>query len=250
MRMTPPIIGIICMDDRPQNGEHPPRFGQKQSYAHAVARAGAAPLLIPLLADEALLRALYDRMDGLLLPGGEDVHPNQYGEPVHAKCGKISDLRDGVELALIRWAVADHKPLLAICRGIQVLNVALGGSLYQDIQAQVPQAGRHDCHASHARNQVAHDVAIVPDSRLAYLVGTDALPVNSFHHQAVKDVAPGLIVAAHAPDGIIEAVEGEGQPFVLGVQWHPEDLAADDGRAQRLFDALAEASRAPSPGRP
>jgi putative glutamine amidotransferase len=239
--MTLPIIGIVCMDDRPQQDPHAPRFGQNQSYVHAVARAKAAPLLIPLLADEVLLRALYDRMNGLLLPGGEDVHPNQYGEAVHDRCGKISDLRDGVELALIRWAVADHKPLLAICRGIQVLNVALGGSLYQDIQDQVPQAGRHDCHASHARNQVAHEVAIAPDSRLAYLVGTELLPVNSFHHQAVKDVAPGLMVAARAPDGIIEAVEGEGQPFVLGVQWHPEEMADDDGRAQRLFDALVEA---------
>ncbi len=239
--MTPPTIGIVCMDDRPQKDTHAPRFGQNQSYAHAVARARAAPLLIPLLADETLLRALYDSMDGLLLPGGEDVHPNQYGEPVHDRCGEISDLRDGVELALIQWAMADHKPLLAICRGIQVLNVALGGSLYQDIQAQVSQAGRHDCHAIHARNQVAHDVAVAPDSRLAYVVGTDSLPVNSFHHQAIKDVAPGLVVVARAPDGIIEAVEGEGQPFVLGVQWHPEDLAAGDDRAQRLFDALVEA---------
>ena len=239
--MTPPTIGVVCMDDRPKLDPHAPRFGQNQSYVHAVARAGAAPLLIPLLADEALLRALYDRIDGLLLPGGEDVHPNQYGEPVHDRCGKISDLRDGVELALIRWAMADHKPLLAICRGIQVLNVALGGSLYQDIQAQVPQAGEHNCHASHARNQVAHDVAVAADSRLAYLVGTDSLPVNSFHHQAVKEVAPGLVVAARAPDGVIEAVEGEGQAFVLGVQWHPEEMAAEDDRAQRLFDALVEA---------
>jgi len=240
--MAGPIIGIVCMDDHPQLDKHAPRFGQNQSYIHAVARAGAAPLLIPLLAGEAPLRSLYDRIDGLLLPGGEDVHPNQYGEPVHDKCGKISDLRDEVELALIRWAMADHKPLLAICRGIQVLNVALGGSLYQDIQAQVPGAGRHNCHDSHARNQAAHDVAVVPDSRLAYLVGTELLPVNSFHHQAVKEVAAGLTVAARATDGIIEAVEGEGRPFVLGVQWHPEEMAEEDSRAQRLFDALAEAS--------
>ncbi|MBN1137347.1 MAG: gamma-glutamyl-gamma-aminobutyrate hydrolase family protein [Anaerolineae bacterium] len=241
--MTTPIIGIVCMDDRPQDGEHGPRFGQNQSYAHAVARAGAAPLLIPLLAGEALLRALYDKIDGLLLPGGVDVHPKRYGEEIHEKCGSISEIRDEVELVLIRWAMADHKPLLAICRGIQVLNVALGGSLYQDIRAQVPEADRHDCHTSHARNQVAHDVAIAPDSRLAYLVGTGLLPVNSFHHQAVKEVAPGLMVSAQAPDGIIEAVEGEGRPFVLGVQWHPEEMAAEDDRAQWLFDALVEASK-------
>ena len=244
--MTPPTIGIVCTDDHPEQDSHPPRFGQNQSYVHAVARAGAAPLLIPLLADEALLRALYDRTDGLLLPGGVDVHPNRYGEPVHEKCGAISPIRDEVELTLIRWTLAGRRPLLAICRGIQVLNVALGGSLYQHIPAQLPQAIRHDCHASHARSQVAHDVVVSPGSRLARLVGTGPLPVNSFHHQAIKDVAPGLAVTAFAPDGIVEAVEGEGWPFVLAVQWHPEELAPDDDRAQWLFDALVEACEVPA----
>jgi len=241
--MTPPTIGIVCADDRAQKDKHAPRFGQNQSYAHAVARAGAAPLLIPLLADEALLRALYERMDGLLLPGGVDLHPRWYGEEVHEKCGSISEVRDEVELTLIRWGMADRKPMLAICRGIQVLNVALGGSLYQDIKAQVPRAGRHNCESDHARNQLAHDVDVAPGSRLADLAGSGLLPVNSFHHQAVKGLALGLAITAQAPDGIIEAVEGEGQPFLLGVQWHPEELAADDPRAQRLFDALVEACR-------
>lgn len=239
--MTLPIIGIVCMDDRPQQDPHAPRFGQNQSYVHAVARAKAAPLLIPLLADEVLLRALYDRMNGLLLPGGEDVHPNQYGEAVHDRCGKISDLRDGVELALIRWAVADHKPLLAICRGIQVLNVALGGSLYQDISAQVPGAGRHDWYPGYPRDYLPHPVEITPHTRLAHLMGAGPLPVNSLHHQAVKEAAPGLTVTAWAPDSIVEAVEANRHPFALGVQWHPEELAPDDTGAQRLFDALVEA---------
>jgi len=248
--MIPPTIGIICLDDHPEKDGHAPRFSLNQSYAHAVARAGAAPALIPLLADEALLRALYDRIDGLLLPGGVDIHPRHYSEEIHPKCGAISEIRDEVELAFIRWARADYKPLLAICRGIPVLNVAMGGSLYQDIKAMIPGAMRHDCHSSHARDDVAHDVVITPGSHLAQLIGTDLLPVNSFHHQAVKELAPGLTVTARAPDGIVEAVEEEGRPFVLGVQWHPEELAADDSRAQRLFDALVEASRAQSPGRP
>lgn len=243
--MTPPTIGIVCTDDHPQKDSHPARFGQNQSYARAVARAGAAPLLIPLLTDEALLRALYDRMDGLLLPGGVDLHPRLYGEEVHAKCGDISEVRDGVELALLRWARADYKPVLAICRGIQTLNVALGGSLYQDIGTMVPQTLQHNCHYEHARNDVAHDVAIAPSSRLARLAGTDLLPVNSFHHQAIKELAPGLTITARAPDGIIEAVEEEGRPFLLGVQWHPEEMAAEDDRAQRLFDALVEACEGP-----
>jgi putative glutamine amidotransferase len=235
-----PTIGIVCLDDHPIRDPHAPRFGLNQSYVHAVARAGAAPLLIPLLAGETLLRALYDRIDGLLLPGGEDVDPNHYGESIHDRCGAISAIRDQVELALVRWAMDDGKPLLAICRGIQVLNVALGGSLYQDIQAQVPGAQRHDWYPGYPRDYPAHPVEIAPHTRLVHLIGGGPLPVNSLHHQSVKEAAPGLTVTAWAPDGIVEAVEAGEHPFALGVQWHPEELAPGDARAQRLFDALVE----------
>jgi putative glutamine amidotransferase len=134
-------------------------------------------------------------------------------------------------------------PLLAICRGIQVLNVALGGTLYQDLQAQAPEAERHSWSPGYPRDYIAHAVSIGPQTRLARIVGADPLPVNSFHHQAIKDVAPGLTVTARAPDQIIEAVEANGQAFVVGVQWHPEGLARDDVRAQRLFDAQVKACR-------
>ena len=145
-----PTIGITCLDDRPTPDQHPPRFGQSQAYVHALARAGAAPLLIPQLpvlstvegTDKTLLRTLYELLDGLLLSGGEDVDPAYYGEPRHEKCGPVSPDRDEFELTLARWAIDDEKPLLAVCRGIQVLNVALGGSLYQDIQAQVRGADK------------------------------------------------------------------------------------------------------------
>jgi putative glutamine amidotransferase len=213
-----------------------------------VARAGAAPLLIPNLTDKTLLRTFYDLFDGLLLSGGEDVDPAHYGEARHEKCGPVSPDRDEVELTLTRWAIVEGKPLLAICRGIQVLNVALGGSLYQDIQAQVQGAGKHDWRAGTPRNDLSHTVMVVPQTRLAHILGALNSPgplywVNSLHHQAIKDVAPGLTVAARAPDGIVEAVEVEGHPFAIGVQWHPEELAADsmDVRAQRMFDALVEA---------
>jgi putative glutamine amidotransferase len=239
----PPIVGIVCLDDRPRRDPHAPRFGQNQAYVHAVARAGAAPVLIPLLEDSALLRVLYQRLDGLLLPGGVDVDPAHYGEEIHEKCGEISPLRDQVELALIRWAVQDGKPMLAICRGIQVLNVALGGSLIQDIGACRPAAGEHDWGSRHPRDHIAHLANIRPGTRLAGLTGTASLPVNSMHHQALEDVAPGLTVSATAPDGIVEAVEMEGHPFCLAVQWHPEELAAHDPRAQALFDALVVACR-------
>ena len=280
LRTPLPTIGITCLNDQPTQDQHPPRFGQNQTCVHAVARAGAAPLLIPPLTDETLLRTLYELLDGLLLSAGEDVDPTYYGELRHEKCGPVSPDRDKAELTLSRWAMDDEKPLLAICRGIQVLNVALGGSLYQDIQTQVQGASRHDRRPDHPRNHLSHPVLstacpelvlspstslrinsvegqsrrvegtaiVAPQTRLAHILGPLNSPgplywVNSLHHQSIKDVAPGLTVAARAPDGIVEAVEVEGHPFAIGVQWHPEELAATsmDVRAQRIFDALVEA---------
>lgn len=210
-------------------------------------RAGAASLLIPQLTDKTLLRTIYDLVEGLLLSGGEDVDPAHYGEPRHEKCGLVSPDRDAVELTLTRWAMDDGKPLLAICRGIQVLNVALGGSLYQDVQAQVQEADKHDWHPGYPRNRLSHTAIIVPQTRLAHILGPLNSPcplhlsVNSLHHQAIKDVAPGLTVAARAPYKLVEAVEANGHPFAIGVQWHPEELADNDIRARRIFDALVEA---------
>jgi putative glutamine amidotransferase len=261
--------------------QYAPRFGQNQAYVHALTRAGAASLLIPPLpvlspsalrlrpstslrtssgqaslrtssvegTDETLLRTLYELLDGLLLAGGEDVDPAYYGEPRHEECGPVSPERDKAELALTRWAMDDGKPLLAICRGIQVLNVALGGSLYQDIQAQARGADRHDWHPGYPRNRLSHMAIVTPQTRLVHILGSSnspsslCIPVNSLHHQAIKDVAPGLTVAARAPDKIIEAVEAEAHPFAIGVQWHPEELADNDVQAQRIFDALVEAVR-------
>jgi putative glutamine amidotransferase len=223
--------------------KYSPRVGMSQSYVHALLEAGAAPVLIPNIADKAILRAVYERLDGLLLPGGGDIDPVHYGESRHEKCNEPSAERDDTELALARWAIEGGMPLLGICRGIQVLNVALGGSLFQDIQAQLPGAERHDWYPNHPRDRLSHTVSIHPDARLARIVGTGTLPINSLHHQSVKDVAPGLVVAGRSPDEIIEAVEAPGHPFAVGVQWHPEELVGNDDRAQRLFDALVEASR-------
>jgi len=265
LRTPLPTIGITCLDDRPIQDQHCPRFGQSQAYVHALTRAGAASLLIPPLpalspsislrtssvegTDQTLLRTLYELLDGLLLAGGEDVDPACYGEPRHEKCGPVSPDRDKAELTLTRWAMDDGKPLLAICRGIQVLNVALGGSLYQDIQAQARGADKHDWHPGYPRNRLSHKAIVTPQTRLAHILGSLnsprslCIPVNSLHHQAIKDVAPGLTVAARAPDKIIEAVEAEAHPFAIGVQWHPEELADNDVQAQRIFDALVEAVR-------
>jgi putative glutamine amidotransferase len=241
--------------DEPTQDQHalpfdnPGRFSQNQTYVHALARAGAASLLIPHLpvlsvaegTDETLLRTIYNLLDGLLLPGGGDVDPAHYGEPRHEKCGPVSPDRDKAELTLARWAIDDKKPLLAICRGIQVLNVALGGSLYQDIQTQIQRADKHNWHPGYPRDRLSHTLIVTPQTRLAHILGTTSLPVNSLHHQALEDVAPGLTVTARAPDQIVEAVEAEGHPFAIGVQWHPEELADNDAQAQRIFDALVEA---------
>jgi putative glutamine amidotransferase len=235
-----PLIGITCMTILAEN--YSPRLGMSLSYVNALLKAGAAPLLIPHIADKAVLRAVYERLDGLLLPGGGDIDPVHYGESRHENCNEPSAERDDTELALARWAMDGEMPVLAICRGIQVLNVALGGSLYQDIQAQIPGAERHDWYPGYPRDHLPHSVELDPQARLAHIVGASLLPVNSLHHQSLKDVAPGLTVVARAPDGVIEAVEAVDHPFAIGVQWHPEELASGDARAQRLFDAFVQAS--------
>lgn len=247
-------VGITCSTFSSGDESRPLRLGQSQTYLQALIRAGAAPVLIPHLADLTLLRSLYERLDALLLPGGGDVAPHHYSQQPHPKCGPPDADRDATELALARWCVQDHKPLLAICRGIQVLNVALGGSLYQDVAAQVPGAARHDWYPDHPRDLLAHAVDVEPGTRLAAILGFDggppggptsrrltSLEVNSLHHQAIKELAPGLRITACAPDGIVEAVEVEGPVFALGVQWHPEELTQKDVRAQHLFDALIHA---------
>jgi putative glutamine amidotransferase len=240
----PPIVGITCLTIPPREDHRPPQLGQNQTYLQAVARAGAAPLLIPSLVDGDQLRAIYDSLDGLLLPGGEDVDPNRYGESRLEACGPSSPERDATELTLARWAMDEGKPLLAICRGIQVLNVVLGGSLYQDIEIQLPDAGKHDWYPGQPRDLRPHPVDIVPGTRLARIVGNvTSLAVNSLHHQALKALAPGLRISARAPDGVVEAVEAPDHPFALAVQWHPEELAKGDARAQALFDALVGACR-------
>ena len=189
-------------------------------------------------------RSIYQRLDGLLLPGGVDVDPALYGEARHPELGKVNDALDEAELVLTRWALEDDLPLLGICRGIQVLNVAAGGSLYQDVPAQIPGALQHRFSSSkYPRDHRGHAVRIRPDSRLAQVFGAVDLAVNSRHHQAVKDVAPGFVVTAQAPDGVIEGLEKPEARFAVGVQWHPESLAASDPQMLALFQALVQAAR-------
>ena len=236
-----PLIGIPGRSD--QSGRFgTPVFTQNRTYVEAVATTGGAPVLIPLNLDEEALRAIYERLDGLLLAGGVDLDPKHYGEAIHEKCGQIDEARDAVELTLSHWALAEGLPILAICRGIQVLNVAAGGTLYQDIGSQAPGSLKHDCWPDHPRDHLAHQVTVNGDSQLAAILGQSQVGVNSMHHQAVKDLALRFRVVARSADGLIEAIEDHDHPFALGVQWHPEELM-EDASMRRLFEDFVSTAR-------
>jgi putative glutamine amidotransferase len=237
-----PLIGITTAEwVRPDTGWVYNRM--YQPIALGVARAGGLPVYIPTGIDEPTLRAIYARLDGVLLPGGPDVDPALFGESRHPKLGEVDAPRDSIELPLVRWAVEDDLPLFGICRGHQVINVALGGTLVQDIPTQLETTINHDQPNEVPRSARVHNVAIDPDSRLAALMGATQVSVNSLHHQSVGQPAPNTCVTAYAPDGVIEALEIPDHRFALSVQWHPEDLAANDGTMQRLFDAFVAAAQ-------
>ena len=211
------------------------------NITRCVERAGGLPVLIPLGLSEDTLRGLYARLDGVLFSGGGDIDPARYGADGHAKLAGVDAERDRVELTLARWVVDDAKPFFGICRGSQILNVALGGTLYQDI-GEHSGAQRHTFpypEFPHALR--AHAVKVEEDATLARVLGEPLLTVNSLHHQASKDIAPGLTVAARAPDGVVEALEVPAHPFGLAVQWHPEALP-DAPEMRRLFEAFVAAA--------
>lgn len=203
--------------------------------------AGALPALLPVTGDEATLNAYVETFDGFLFSGGVDVDPLRFGEQQRACCGAISPLRDENELALARLlAKRKNKPALGICRGFQVLNIALGGDIYQDIAADRPEPS-----LNHRQKQpetyVSHSVRLTPGSRLFAAIGREEIMVNSLHHQAVRRLAEGFAQTAEAPDGVIEAAELAEHPFFVGVQWHPERLWWKDEAHFALFRAFVEA---------
>ncbi len=222
--------------------------GSKNHVAYApialsIERAGGLPLLIPYGLQTDTLRALYERLDAVLIPGGGDVDPKHYGAARHPLTDRIDPERDTTELTLARWAFEDDRPLFGICRGHQVINVALGGTLVQDIPSLMQTEITHYMPRSLPRDARGHTVSINPDSQLAGITGSTDLHVNSYHHQSVERPAPPARVTAYAPDGVVEAVEVPDRRFALSVQWHPEDLADGDATMQRLFDAFVDAAR-------
>jgi len=240
-----PLIGINLHPDDDPDRQNLDRL--LALIVRGVERAGGAPVLVPLGLTEAGLRALFERLDGVLLSGGGDLDPAAYGAAPHATIEGVDADRDRVELALARWATAGtHRPFFGICRGAQALNVAWGGTLYRDLAAELPGAVTHSYPAETHARQRPHAIRVEEDTLLAQLLGQPLLDVNSLHHQGLRDVAPGLRVAARAPDGLVEAVEVPGHPFALAVQWHPECLP-DAPEQRRLFEAFVDAARALRP---
>ena len=212
-------------------------------YAHGVENAGGLPVVLPFLEREETVRELAGRLDGLLLAGGEDVSHLLYGQQPRVGLGEVIPERDALEIALLRAMMELGKPVLGVCRGVQLLNVALGGSLYQDLPREWRGTTLHSQRAR--RNHLSHTIQIEPNSRLYGLLGQYAkLDCNSYHHQAIDRVAESLIAVAWDEDGLIEAVERPGPEFVVGVQWHPENLWRTYPVYLGLFQGLVEAAKA------
>ena len=210
------------------------------AYVTALERAGLIPLIVPPLSSAEAAASVLDSVAGLVLTGGEDVDPARYGEKRHEKVVSVNAARDATEAALVEEARARGTPVLAICRGIQILNVALGGSLVQDIATQCESTIDHD--EEGARTSRSHEISIEPGSLIAKAVGTEHCSVNSFHHQSVKRVADGMRVTARSPDGIIEGIESTDEDWwAMGVQWHPEEMTESAEPWDRgLFNAFAK----------
>ncbi len=239
--MARKIIGITCAT-APRQGLESARQTLNRPYAWAVEQAGGVPLFIPATSYTENANAYLSVLDGLLLSGGVDVSPSQYGEEDDPELGEVDPDRDSIELPLTRLALEQDMPLFAICRGVQILNIALCGTLYQDLPSQRGSWIQHQQRlAAIPRHCVTHTIHIEPDTRLHQIVGSTRMATNSFHHQALKQIGAGLCVTAHARDGIIEAVESPKHRYVLGVQFHPEETAAVDEKSRLLFEDFVRA---------
>lgn len=222
--MVTPLIGITTFRTLSRNNF--PTIGVNEAYVQAVSQAGGTPVLIPLGLPEPTLVELMPHLDGIIFTGGGDVHPARYGNQPHPLVNSVDEDRDRVEIALFRAAYDRRMPFLGICRGLQLVNVALGGSLYEDLLAQNPQSIKHDFFSDKPPDYLAHPITVEQDTRLAGILGATSLEVNSLHHQGIRRLAAGLRAIAHAPDGLIEAVQVNDYPFGLAVQWHPEWMQA------------------------
>jgi putative glutamine amidotransferase len=245
-----PLIGVTTqtlqvIDGIP--GDLPPSWVMNQHYVRALVAAGAAPVMLPLIAnDETALRAVYDRLDGVLLPGGVDIDPEVYHAARGGRIDRLDSDRDATELTIARWALAEQKPVLGLCRGFQLLNVAAGGTLWQDLAHDRPETQKHDYFPKQgfSRDHLAHAVEVQQGTRLCDVLDQRrSVMVNSMHHQGVRELGGGMVAAAVAPDGLVEAGELRGGGFAVGVQWHPEMFATGEQSVGRLFEDFVESAR-------
>ncbi|HHW87079.1 MAG TPA: gamma-glutamyl-gamma-aminobutyrate hydrolase family protein, partial [Chloroflexi bacterium] len=240
-----PLIGVTMGREKSQRFFGLNLFIMNQTYVRTLEQLGALPVMIPLHMTEATLRGIFERLDGLFLPGGEDIDPANYGAERHELLGATDKERDRTELLLTRWAVEMGMPVLGVCRGVQMINVACGGTLYQDILSERPDLAKHDYFPpSFERFRISHGVDIEADSLLAHAMG-QIHEVNSMHHQGIDRIGYGLRVVARADDGLPEALEAPALPYVVGVQWHPEELAKTDQMSANLFYDFVRAAAGP-----
>lgn len=223
-----------------------PLYNEKRSlqlmpsnYLEAVEQAGGAPVMLPLTKNTAVLEAVLSQCSGILFTGGHDIDPVLYGQDMIPQCGELSPLRDMMEGWMLNWVLEREIPVLAICRGMQLLNVHLGGTLYQDLSTQRKKVFNHSQEPPY--DTVVHTVLVAKDSFLSRFTGWGAIQVNSLHHQAVDRVAPGVIVEACSTDGVVEAIRLPTKPFVLGVQWHPEFNTDQQKASAEIFKGFVSA---------
>jgi putative glutamine amidotransferase len=233
-----PVIGITTNYSKNSYGQ--PLVLLQQSYVKAIMQAGGVPVLIPSLIAEDGWDALYARLNGILFSGGGDIGLEHSPGDLHPRIDDVDPERDLIELKMLNTAAADGKPFLGICRGCQVMNVALGGTLYTHIPDQLPNALDHS-YPGNMRTVLVHQVKIEEGTHVAEIFGEPIIKVNSLHHQGLKEIAPSLRVAGHAPDGLVEAIELPDHPFGLAVQWHPEWLTDQEG-TRNLFRKFVDAA--------
>lgn len=231
--MRKPIIGVMPLVD-----EERASYWMLPGYLDGIQEAGGMPIVLPLTNEECDVEELLAMCDGILLTGGQDITPQIYGEEKLPECGTPCDARDIMDTMFLLQALQQDKPILGICRGIQLLNVALGGTLYQDIPSQKPSGIKHQQKPPY--DQPVHEVMVFPGSPLNVLLKQDKLAVNSYHHQGIKDLAEGLLPMAVAPDGLVEAVVLPDTKFVWAIQWHPEFMR-DAESSKKIFSAFVTA---------
>lgn len=232
--MQKPIIGILPLIDKEKDS-----YWMLPGYMKGIEAAGGIPIMLPLTVEETILERLAETLDGFLFTGGQDVSPELYGEEKLPECAECHVERDTMERILIGKVLAFNKPFLGICRGIQILNAVLGGTLYQDLPTQHP--GKIEHHMNPPYDRAVHHVILKESTPLYEILGTRELGVNSYHHQAIKELSPKLEIAAVSEDGLVEAVYMPDKDFVMALQWHPEFSYLKDEYSGKIFEAFVKA---------